>query len=307
MGSDVFYTYIVDNNFWDFKIRQKEEEGYFALAESFAEQIMRGSFSSAMEQAFRKLLEYYGDDPIIVRSSSILEDGFGNAFAGKYESVFCSNEGSPEEKLQAFEQAVRTVYASTVSISALDYRKRRGLDQLDEQMALLIQRVSGSRYEGFFMPCAAGVGYSDSPYRLGVSHPEAGMLRLVAGLGTAAVDRRTDSYPRIAILDNPSKVMMSTSSEKRQYSQRTIDIIRNTNAVVESVPCEEIYKKLPSYLVHLLFSRDWETESFFREHGISREILYTSCEGLVKNRALMSDMKEIRISKIGYGQVPPPR
>ena len=293
MGSDVFYTYIVDNHFWDLKIRQKEDEGYFALAEPFAEQIMQGSFSPAMEQEFRKLLEYYGDDPIIVRSSSILEDGFGNAFAGKYESVFCSNEGSPEEKLQAFEQAVRTVYASTVSISALDYRKRRGLDKLDEQMALLIQRVSGSRYEDFFMPCAAGVGYSESPYRLGIRHPEEGMLRLVAGLGTAAVDRRTDSYPRIAILDNPSRVMMSTSVDKRQYSQRTIDIIRNTDTVVESVPCEEIYQKLPSYLTTLLFSRDWETESFFREHGVSRKILYTACEGLVINHDLMNDMKAI--------------
>ena len=293
LGSDVFYTYIVDNNFWDLKIRQKEDEGYFALAEPFAEQIMKGSFSEAMEQAFRKLLEYYGDDPVIVRSSSILEDGFGNAFAGKYDSVFCSNEGSPEEKLEAFEQAVRTVYASTVSISALDYRKRRGLDRLDEQMALLIQRVSGSRYEDFFMPCAAGVGYSESPYRLGVRHPEAGMLRLVAGLGTAAVDRRTDSYPRIAILDNPSRVMMTTSQDRRQYSQRTIDIIRNTNAVVESVPCEDIYGKLPAFLTSILFSRDWETEAFFREHGISRKILYTACEGLVENRSLMNDMKEI--------------
>ena len=293
MGSDVFYTYIVDNNFWDLKIRQKEEEGYFALAEPFAEKIMQGSFSMAMEHEFRKLLEYYGDDPIIVRSSSILEDGFGNAFAGKYESVFCSNEGSPEEKLQAFETAVRTVYASAVSLSALDYRKRRGLDQLDEQMALLIQRVSGSRHQDFFMPCAAGVGYSESPYRLGVRHPEAGMLRLVAGLGTAAVDRRTDSYPRIAILDDPSRVMMSTTTDKRQYSQRTIDIIRNTEAVVESVQCEEIYHQLPAYMTNLLFSRDWETEAFFSEHGISRTILYTSCEGLVRNRALMGDIREI--------------
>ena len=293
IGSDVFYTYIVDNGFWDLKIKQKEGEGYFALAGAFAERIMQGSFTPGMEMAFRKLLEYYGDDPIIVRSSSILEDGFGNAFAGKYESVFCSNSGDPYENLQEFEQAVRTVYASTVGISALDYRKRRGLDQLDEQMALLIQRVSGSRYEDFFMPCAAGVGYSISPYRLGGNHPVSGMLRLVAGLGTAAVDRRTDSYPRIAVLDRPERVMMSTSAEKNQYSQRTIDIIRNTEAVVESVPCEEIYDRIPRYLSNLLFSHDWDAESFYREHGMNRRVLFTSCEGLVKNKALMSDMKDI--------------
>ena len=293
IGSDVFYSYIVDNGFWDLKIEQKEDEGYFALADAFAEHIMHGAFSAGMERSFRKLLDYYGDDPIIVRSSSILEDGFGNAFAGKYESVFCSNTGSDDEKLQAFEQAVRTVYASTVCLSALDYRKRRGLEKLDEQMALLIQRVSGSRYDDFYMPCAAGVGYSVSPYRMGVKNPEAGMLRLVAGLGTAAVDRRSDSYPRIAALDNPAKVMLTSSADRHQYSQRTIDIIRNIEDVVESVSCENIYDKLPGYLKNQLFSHDWDAEYFYREHGISRSVIYTSCEGLVQNRALMTDLREI--------------
>ena len=194
IGSDVFYAYIVDNGFWDLRIKQRTEEGFFTLADQFREKIMEGKFPAAIEAEFRRILDYYGSDPVIVRSSSILEDGFGNAFAGKYESVFCGSIGSPEERLQQFEDAVRTVYASTMSLSALDYRKRRGLDKRDEQMAILVQRVSGSRYEGFFMPCAAGVGYSTSPYRMGSVRPESGMLRLVMGLGTAAVDRRTGSY-----------------------------------------------------------------------------------------------------------------
>ena len=37
--------------------------------------------------------------------AAVLEDGFGNAFAGKYESVFRVNQGSPEERLEAFEEA----------------------------------------------------------------------------------------------------------------------------------------------------------------------------------------------------------
>ena len=189
VGSDVFYTYIVDNGFWDLKIQAKTDEGYFSLADRIAEEIRKGEFSPNIEDEFRRMLDYYGNDPIIVRSSSILEDGFGNAFAGKYESVFCGCQGDLEERLFEFENAVRTVYASTAGISALDYRKRRGLEKLDEQMALLVQRVSGSRYEELFMPCAAGVGYSISPYRLGTEHPEDGLLRLVAGLGPAAVDR----------------------------------------------------------------------------------------------------------------------
>lgn len=49
--------------------------------------------------------------------------------------------------------------------SALEYRRQRGLGFKDEQMALLIQRVSGSMYEDFLMPNAVGVGYSYSAYK----------------------------------------------------------------------------------------------------------------------------------------------
>ena len=88
IGSDVFYSYIVYNDFWDIRIRQRTKEEYFSLAPTFADRLMKGEFSGTEKEAFRRLLDYYGTNPIIVRSSSILEDGFGNAFAGKYESVF---------------------------------------------------------------------------------------------------------------------------------------------------------------------------------------------------------------------------
>ena len=293
IGSDVFYSYIVDNGFWDLKIRQRTGEGYFALAEEFARRVTEGAFAPAIEDAFRRLLDYFGGDPVIVRSSSILEDGFGNAFAGKYESVFCGCQGSAEERLAEFEQAIRTVYASTVGLSALDYRKRRGLEDLDEQMALLVQRVSGSRYEGFFMPCAAGVGYSVSPYRFANRRAEKGMLRLVAGLGTAAVDRRTGSYPRIAALDNPARTLLSSTGDKHRFSQRLVDLIDLRSGTLESREAEDLANALPPYQIRLLFSHDTEAESAFRERGEYASILYVSCDGIVKNRLLMADMSDI--------------
>ena len=293
IGSDVFYSYIVDNGFWDLKIRQRTGEGYFALADEFARRVMEGSFSPAMENAFRQLLDYFGGDPFIVRSSSILEDGFGNAFAGKYESVFCACQGSPEERLAEFEQAIRTVYASTVGLSALDYRKRRGLENLDEQMALLVQRVSGSRYEGFFMPCVAGVGYSVSPYRMNAQRPERGMLRLVAGLGTAAVDRRTGSYPRIVSMDAPTRELLSSSGDKHRFSQRLVDLIDLTTGTLESRGAEAVAPALPLYQQRLLYSHDTDAESSFRERGIRRTVLFASCAGVVKTAPLMQDMDHI--------------
>ena len=165
IGSDVFYTYIVSKRAISEWIAQRSDEGYFAKADALREALLTGSFPPDIREKFRSMLEYFGQSPIIVRSSSFLEDGFGNAFAGKYESVFCVNQGTPEERLEDFEEAVRRVYASTMDISALEYRKQRGLQHSDEQMAVLVQRVSGRYLEDLFFPAAAGVGYSYSSYR----------------------------------------------------------------------------------------------------------------------------------------------
>lgn len=91
-----------------------------------------------------------------------------------------------------------------MNISALEYRSLNDLDDNDEQMSLLVQRVSGSYYQDYFFPSAAGVGFSYSPYSpLPDMGHNGGMLRLVMGLGTKAVDRTQRDYPRIVNLDKP--------------------------------------------------------------------------------------------------------
>ncbi|MCD7709390.1 MAG: PEP/pyruvate-binding domain-containing protein [Clostridiales bacterium] len=96
IGSDVFYTYIVFNECWETRIKQRTEEGYFPEAENLKNALLSGEFPPDIREKFRSVLEYFSGSPIIVRSSSFLEDGFGNAFAGKYESVFCVSQGTPE-------------------------------------------------------------------------------------------------------------------------------------------------------------------------------------------------------------------
>lgn len=294
IGSDVFYSFIVKNKFWDLRIRQRSEEEFFSLADEFAEKLHEGEFSRDMEEQFVRLLEYYGQDPIIVRSSSILEDGFGNAFAGKYESVFCSNSGSMDQRLLEFENAIRTVYASTMSRSALDYRSRRGLQARDEQMALLVQRVSGSYYGEYYMPCAAGVGYSYSPYKFMESlDQEAGMLRLVMGLGTSAVDRTEGSYPRLVSLSDPTATSFNNSAEKHQYSQKKLELINRAERKLMQVDLDKVYKLLPAYLKRLLLEHDFEAERMFRDRGQDRDIEFISCQGLVRKEGLMKDLQNI--------------
>ena len=294
VGSDLYYTYIVDNDLWDLRIRQRTEAGYFTLAKEFAERILGGTFSEPMRQQFVRIIEYYGQDPYIIRSSSILEDGFGNAFAGKYESVFCVNRGSLEERVEEFEQAIKIVYASSMSLSALDYRKRRGLDKRDEQMALLVQRVSGSYYGSHYMPCAAGVGYSYSPYKIMKdTDPKAGMLRLVMGLGTSAVDRTEGSYPRIVNLDMPEKTSYSSSADKHKFSQGKAEVIDMSEQTLKKLSLEQILPDLPKYLSNLLLEHDFDAERRLREMGRDRDIRFISCKGLVSNQTLMEQMRRM--------------
>lgn len=297
VGSDVFYSYIVENDFWNLRVRQRTEEGYFSLADEFAEKLQTGVFPEKLEKQFLNVLEYYGECPIIVRSSSILEDGFGNAFAGKYESVFCMGTGTIEERLAEFENAIRTVYASTMSRSALDYRLRRGLNEKDEQMSLLVMRVSGNFYGDYYMPCAAGVGYSYSAYRFLESlDPNAGMLRLVMGLGTSAVDRTEGSYPRLVSLDKPKATPYHNAREHHKFSQRKVEVINTKTSQMERITPDKITGLMPYHQKNQLLEHDYEAERMFRERGQRREITFVSCPGLVKNDLLMSDMQGLMMA-----------
>ena len=284
IGSDVFYTYIVSNNCWRARIEQRTDEGYFSKAEELKQALLSGSFPENIREQFKAMLSYYGQSPIIVRSSSFLEDGFGNAFAGKYESVFCVNFGPLEKRLQAFEDAVRQVYASTMDISALEYRLQRGLEKKDEQMSILVQRVSGSWAGPYYLPGAAGVGYSRCLYKTSQdADPTAGMLRLVVGLGTKAVDRTEDDYPILVNLDRPAATTLTSVAERHRFSQHNVDVIDRERQCFRSVRVDEMHSYLPDWFHDLMFERDYEAEASLREIGIREEVWFISCRGLLKD------------------------
>ena len=270
LGSDVFYTYIVQNGWWELRTKQKTPEGYFALAPQLRENLLRGRFPDSIREQFMQMLERYGQSPIIVRSSSLLEDNFGNAFAGKYESVFCANQGSPEDRYEAFEQAVRTVYASAMSEDALAYRQSRGLTCRDEQMAILVQRVSGDHYGDLFFPHVAGVGNSSNLYVWNKDmDPKAGMLRLVFGLGTRAVDRVSGDYARIVPLDHPEKRPPITYGDEMKFSQHKADVLDLRNNCLSELPLESLSDYDLKTDKSIFFSVDFATLARLWELGYS--------------------------------------
>lgn len=294
IGSDVFYTYIVSNNCWETRIAQRTEEGYFEKAGQLQQALLSGEFPSNIREKFRSVLEYFGQSPIIVRSSSFLEDGFGNAFAGKYESVFCVNQGTLEERLKVFEDAVRRVYASIMDISALEYRKQRGLEYRDEQMAVLVQRVSGSHWGDYFFPAAAGVGYSYSAYKWSKDMDQsAGMLRLVAGLGTRAVDRTENDYPRLVNLDRPAVSMQTNVADKHRFSQKNMDVLDTKENRLLTKSTDSLMEILPLWYKRAIMERDYEAEEALNRMGRWRQVWFVTCQKLLENREFTGLMQKL--------------
>ncbi len=244
IGSDVFYAYVAENGWWMARMEQRTKEGYFEVARTLKVKLLSGTFPEEIKEQFRQMMEYFGQSPIIVRSSSLLEDSYGNAFAGKYESIFLVNQGTPEERYAKFADAVRRIYASTMNEDALAYRLQRGLDQADEQMALLVQRVSGSYRGDYFFPDVAGVGISYNTYVWkNTINPKAGMLRLVLGLGTRAVNRVEGDYPRIVALDDPLLKTHANINDTRRFSQHDVDVLNVKNNILETVSLKDLIEK----------------------------------------------------------------
>jgi len=269
IGSDIFYSFIINNKCWWERHQMKSSPDPYSAAEKIRQRLLKGKFQRDTLEQFREVLNYFGQSPIIVRSSSLLEDAYGNAFSGKYESVFLANQGPPEERLEKFKDAVRTVYASTMSREVLSYREHRGLWNRYEEMALLVQRVSGALYSGIYLPHLAGVGYSFNPFvwNEGID-PHAGVLRLVFGLGTRAVDRHDDDYTRVVALNAPLKRPEITVDEMHKYSQHVVDIIDIKGNRQKSAPFEEVVKAMPGIQLSLFADRDREMEARAEKYNV---------------------------------------
>jgi hypothetical protein len=226
IGSDVFFTFLVNNNLFQLRLELTRNQRISPEEYEAAQQLfLAGEFAPEIVEQFRNMLDYFGQAPIIVRSSSVMEDSLGNAFAGKYRSEFLVNQGNPEERLSAFLEAVKLVYASTLNPDAIAYRYRQGLVESDELMAILVQRVSGMPYKHYFFPTMAGVGFSRNIYPwTSRIEPEQGLLRLVFGLGTRAVNRVGGDYSRMIALSHPD-LRPEIGDKIMRYSQHNADVL----------------------------------------------------------------------------------
>ena len=291
IGADVYYDFHALNELDEFmnqkyKTQEEIESDYPHIQQAH----VGGRFPEDVAAGLHNLLIRVGNAPLIVRSSSLLEDNFGFSFAGKYDSYFCPNQGTLDQNLEALTGAIRRVYASVLSPDALLYRQRMGLVDYDERMAILIQKVQGNQYKHYFFPPLAGVGFSRNPFRWSQKiRPEDGFLRFVWGLGTRAVDRVANDYPRIVALSHPHLRPERSAQEIRRYSQHFVDLIDLEANEFKTLPVSDVLR--PDYPnIRLLASEDKGSylQPIYAPGVLRDSKLILTFDNLVKNQEFIA-------------------
>ncbi len=307
LGADVFYEHQALNNFAEFmnqkyKPLDQIRQEYPTLLEAY----LQGRFPEYVVERLQEVLEMIGGRPLIVRSSSLLEDNFDVSFAGIYESVFCPNQGTPDENLAALLRAIARVYASFANPNALFYRKQKGLLDYDERMAVMIQPVQGERYRDFFFPMVAGLAYSRNPF---IWNPklrrEDGFVRMVVGMGTRAVERVGEDYPRMVALSHPQLRPESGAEQIRHYSQYYMDVI---NLKTNRFETHRIGAVLDADYPHLRLlasvdQGDYIAQMVYNDQNLDPNRLVITFDGLLSQTSYVDHLKwTLKALEFGYGR-----
>jgi pyruvate,water dikinase len=244
-------------------------------------------------------LDDLGERPIIVRSSGLLEDRVGTSFSGKYKSLFLANQGTKQQRLETLMDAIAEVYASVFSPDPIEYRKERGLTSFHEEMAILIQEVVGTRIGRYFLPDFSGIAFSNNEFRWSPRiRREDGLIRLVPGLGTRAVDRLSDDYPRLIAPGQPGLNVNATVDETLHYSPRDLDVIdvENNSFVTVSLrellrECGEVYPDI-EHIVSVY--RDGRLAQKPRLHlDFQRDDLVATFDGVVAKTPFVRQVRSV--------------
>ena len=244
--SDGTVNFIYHNNLEDI-IEQKYKDideirkEYSHLIQAFK----NSHFPTEIMNGLSRALDDFGDTPIIVRSSSLLEDRMGASFAGKYKSLFLANQGTKQEKLEALMDAIAEVYASTFGPDPVGYRIERGLLDFNEEMAIMIQEVVGTKVGNYFFPSFAGVAFSNNEFRWSPRiKRDDGLIRIVPGLGTRAVDRVGDDYPILVAPGQPDLRVNLSFQDIVGYAPKNVDVINLRTNTFDTISMRQLIEEV---------------------------------------------------------------
>lgn len=183
LGTDVFDFFLEQNNLSDFSREDRTNE---EIAAAF----LKAKLPDYIYRNLSILIERV-NEPLAVRSSSMLEDSRAQPFAGVYKTYMLpNNHPDPKVRLEQLAEAVKSVYASTFSVEAKSYLRYSVHLPDEEKMAVIVQKLVGRSYgDGArFYPNLSGVAQSYNYYPVAPMKPEDGVSYVALGLGKTIMD-----------------------------------------------------------------------------------------------------------------------
>jgi len=188
------------------------------------------------QETTKRLTEYLKemDKPLAVRSSGLFEDSLLQPFSGVYATYLIpNNHPDISVRYNQLETAIKLVYASIFTESALAYFDAVKYKIEEEKMAVVIQEVVGQNYNGKFYPSVSGVAQSYNYYPISYMKPEDGFSVAAVGLGTYVVGgesafRFCPHYPNI----NPTSADEQLRNTQKEFyamdlTNLNIDLVAN--------------------------------------------------------------------------------
>ena len=298
--SDAILSFVHHNNLEDVIDQKYKEITQVRQEYPYVVQVFKNSqFPPELIKGLSMALDDFGEHPLIVRSSSLLEDRLGTAFAGKYKSLFIANQGTKEDRLSALMDAVAEVYASVFSPDPIEYRSEHGLMDYHEEMGIMIQEVVGRKVGHYFLPSYAGVAFSNNEFRWSPRiRPEDGLVRMVPGLGTRAVDRLADDYPILLAPGQPGLRVNISLDEIVRYSPKKVDVINLATNTFETIDIVALLKECGDEYpaIHHLVSvldHDRVRQPMGKTIDFDQENLVVTFEGLKTKTSFVKEMHAI--------------
>jgi len=181
IATEVFAEFMDRNRLWKLVAEELPDS-------QLAQEFQHAELSERLREQLRGVLAVLRK-PLAIRPSSYLEDAHQRAFAGIFTSKMIPNtETSDEARYRRLSGAIKLAWASTFFSNAVVSRRAAGLADDAEQMAVVVQEVTGERHDGRFYPTLSALARSYNHYPVPGNDREDGVVSLALGLGKSISD-----------------------------------------------------------------------------------------------------------------------
>jgi len=183
IATDGFKMFIEDNN-----LAQLLDSDRDLSDDMVVKAFIQARFPDWLKTNLKVYLEHV-TYPIAVRSSSLFEDAHYQPFAGLYKTYMLPNsDSSLDTRLERLIMAVKLVYASTYMKAPRAYAQSTMHRTEDEEMAVILQQLTGIRHDNYFYPSIAGVAQSYNFYPIAHLKAEEGIAYIAMGMGKLVME-----------------------------------------------------------------------------------------------------------------------